>query len=470
MESSDEINGVDWDDNSVDEYIANFSFGDPQPRVSISQQPLMDFGEEDSIDHYMANYVFEEPASHDHSYAATPPVKRARLSQDGGANDAFVIHDDQPIFNMQPRGRRAFYNVADEHFYAVEFNERWRGQNIKDVWQGLEQMFQQLLDHIGNDARPQDLVRIHIHHQDLQGGDIKVSVRQLAELNPNVIMSRIEEVMQSKTTLSVDESLEVGVGVIHIPHGSGRTKVTRVKGPHSDLDSKKSIIKIVNTDQICMARAIVCCLAREQFKAKLITEAEYRQTCRDSTTQKEKAEELHRLAHVPTNRPCTLNDVSSFERALDIQIIVVSNTRSNQVVYTGIENAHKIYLYHVKIDEDHHFHSITKIKGFLGNVYFCDKCLRGFDHKKNTSVIIHVQNASQKIVKMETLWCVMTAMSRLNLRPAMTDTKPQHPNPSQYVKHTGSAQDARLIWRQKSDHLSFINATNGCASAVIIML
>ena len=52
-------------------------------------------------------------------------------------------------------------------------------------------------------------------------------------------MSRIKEVIQSKTILSVGEAFEIQMGVIHISHGHGRPKVTCVTGPHNDLDAKK---------------------------------------------------------------------------------------------------------------------------------------------------------------------------------------------------------------------------------------
>ena len=52
------------------------------------------------------------------------------------------------------------------------------------------------------------------------------------------------------------------IGVIHIPQGVGRQRVTKVSGPDNSIHKKSSMVQIVNDDQLCMARAIGVGLAK----------------------------------------------------------------------------------------------------------------------------------------------------------------------------------------------------------------
>ena len=146
------------------------------------------------------------------------------------------------------RQRRQFKNsvAQDEWFAAKLVEDSWQGKTLKDVWEDLPQMFDDLLDELPAD--PQDLVRVHIRSNLLGKGDIKIRMRPGSEMNASAIMDGIERVIQSNENLSISDSLELGLGVIHMPVGSGRPKVIRVQGTKSSLRSKHSIIEIVNRD------------------------------------------------------------------------------------------------------------------------------------------------------------------------------------------------------------------------------
>ncbi len=51
------------------------------------------------------------------------------------------------------------------------------------------------------------------------------------------------------------------VGAIHIPKGEGKKRITKLTGPDNSIYDKKSMVEIVNSDKICMARAIGVCFA-----------------------------------------------------------------------------------------------------------------------------------------------------------------------------------------------------------------
>ena len=120
--------------------------------------------------------------------------------------------------------------TATDEVYEVRFvNDIWDGRRLADLYDELGQMWKDLLQQLAEEgARDTDLVRIHIGHRALDRGDIKVSLRPLKQMTPDAIGSRIEEVLQSHQDIPFDETFSVTVGVIHLPRGAGRTKVSTV--------------------------------------------------------------------------------------------------------------------------------------------------------------------------------------------------------------------------------------------------
>ena len=50
-----------------------------------------------------------------------------------------------------------------------------------------------------------------------------------------------------------DEAFSVTVGVIHLLRGAGRTKVTSLHGPDNSVHRKRSMVQIINDDNLCLA-------------------------------------------------------------------------------------------------------------------------------------------------------------------------------------------------------------------------
>lgn len=98
--------------------------------------------------------------------------------------------------------------------------------------------------------------------------------------------------------------------------------------------------------------------------------------------QTKMALELCHMAGVPTHRYLGLNDINPFETFIGVNINVVSSRVGNKFVRVR-ESAHKtnLYLYHVEIDEEKHWHGIANIQGFFQGSYFCYTCLKSYIDK-----------------------------------------------------------------------------------------
>ena len=149
---------------------------------------------------------------------------------------------------------------------------------------------------------------------------------------------------------------------------NGGTRQNRVVNPEEDLHSKKSVFKIKNTDNLCLARCITIAINKDHPKIKQIKMGRPIQT--------ELAEQLQTNVGI-TNDLCTLEDVLRFQDYLQRNIIVINN--SNSVVFANIKYVREqdIYVYY----HNNHFDLITKIHAFIGMYHWCQDCLKGYNNK-----------------------------------------------------------------------------------------
>ena len=93
--------------------------------------------------------------------------------------------------------------------------------------------------------------------------------------------------------------------------------------------------------------------------------------------QRTKAWDLHHKAGVPLT-PCGIEEIKLFQAVLpEYQLVVVSGDHFNATIYKGPQTQKPVYSYH----HDGHYDVITSMPAFLGRVYFCLKCEKGYNTK-----------------------------------------------------------------------------------------
>ena len=166
----------------------------------------------------------------------------------------------------------------------------------------------------------------------------------------------------------------VDVNVIHVrmPSGGKGSKRSEVN-LEKHLQKKRSIVRIQNDDDLCMARATVVA------KAKVDND-----TCdrliRDHRRpmQTRLAQELHQNAGVPLG-PCGIEEAKQFQVYLaDLIISIVSKEYGNKIIYAGPEEDKKIYLYM----HNNHYDVIIKMPGFFARVYYCHTCKKAYNNQE----------------------------------------------------------------------------------------
>ena len=176
----------------------------------------------------------------------------------------------------------------------------------------------------------------------------------------------------------------------------------------NSIHRKRSMIQIINDDQLCMVRAIGvglakhCVISNEAWKVtkekhkdlsnveilmyyRQISAHRFRHIAKQSREgQKQLALFLCRKANVPTNRPGCLNKLPAFE-ALHVRIAVIAASVGNKFIQVPTNNHEDwplLYLYLVDHWDASRFHVITNIIGFFSANYFCDRCFKQVDHLK----------------------------------------------------------------------------------------
>ena len=261
--------------------------------------------------------------------------------------------------------------------YSVHFNNVLDDVDLLKSQERTYGIFDRLLEDVTEGMNSTDQVRFVLSSNQLQT-PISLPFCSLEELTTEKVLSQVEKVVQSNEEFRLNDTVNIDIIRVQMPQGSGKTKVRRqtwdIRGY---LKKKKSVICINNTDNLCLARALVVSIARIEKDPRynqIINPTRY-------TIQRKRASDLHQAANVPLG-PCGLKEVALFQDYLvHYQIIVVSGDQNNTIIYPPHPPANpnpekSIYLYY----QANHFDVITKLPGFLNTNYFCHTCHKGYDH------------------------------------------------------------------------------------------
>ena len=275
------------------------------------------------------------------------------------------VKEAYEIAQVSQRRVAKFKTVATDYSLKVK-NVALNG--VREVLCFLEALFDSVLIKISNGMLATDQVRFVMHSQQLSY-PISLPFMPRNELTTTRIMFEIERVLQSNEKFSLDGSLHVNLIHVAMPSG-GKGKIGRGGvNLQKRLHDKKCFIQIRNKDELCLPRAIVTAIARENNHKK------WSSIRQGKEPQRSEALELLKRANLPLKR-CGLEDVKKFQEVIpEYQIVVVSAEHFNRIVFKGPSAEKVIYLYF----HDGHFEIITSMAAFLNRSYFCPTCLKGYD-------------------------------------------------------------------------------------------
>ncbi len=270
-------------------------------------------------------------------------------------------------------------NAAREITYRARVRYPAADVQLNNLLPHLHALFDTVLEEARRNYGESGVIRIYISHPQLQKAII-VPPTYLGHLNSELILEHVDNVLYSAGEIPADDSLEVNVAVVELIRGNGRKPITNVE---KDIKSKRSFVKINNTDNSCLPRAIIVgyrhLLTKENPNNKEI-EKHYRRV-RDSRgkTQGMEAKSLRESVGIAENKMGMIEDVPLYEDFLKVSIVVISCGIGNKRVYNGSRRYdRKIFIYHTGQGEQGHFDTITKMNAMMCKQYYCNNCDKGF--------------------------------------------------------------------------------------------
>ena len=281
------------------------------------------------------------------------------------------------IRNISSRKVKKFNITAED--YSIQINPNIFHDSLPEILSTLHELFSRLLDDILGADRSNLYARFIIRSPHLDK-PASVGMTYHTNLTAEKILAEIERILNSRDEFLLDGNLFVNFIFCRIPAGRGRSYAQKSLKLEQMLSEKKSLINICNdNDSLCLARALY--VAKQYADFPLINKEQLaiRERARKSHgAQKLGAQYLLRLANIEEeDRLYDLVDVKKFQETLsDYQIIVISKTFFDSVVYCGPLKEKRLMLY----EANNHFHVITSFKGFFSNIkYYCFDCMAKYD-------------------------------------------------------------------------------------------
>ena len=286
--------------------------------------------------------------------------------------------DEQGQYYYQLESSKKYYSkkfgmTATDH--KVRFNNVLGDFDLLESYESTMKIFHHLLEDVTEGMAPNDQVRFILRSEQLDT-PISIPFLTVERLTTERVFSQIEHVIQSNQEFRLNDTVTIDINHVKTPEGRGKNGLKRTTLNIRDyLKEKKLIIRINNTDDFCLARALAVSIARIENDPK------YDQIRHSNQhIQLDRALDLHVAANVPLG-PCGIEEVKLFQNYLvNYQIIVVSGTHNNSIIYPpkppDTDEKPIISLYY----HNNHFDVITTLPGFLRRGYFCQRCHKAYDH------------------------------------------------------------------------------------------
>ena len=368
----------EWSDSEADDLILNVNEEEVLARAYPNDDVIRDENLwcDPGADDLIRNINEEEILAYGNEDEVQSGHGQKRKNESDQESESEQSEDEQGQYYYQMESRRKYYSkkfgmTATDH--RVRFNNVLADRDLLENYETSHKIIYHLLEDVKEGMAPNDQVRFILRSEQLET-PISLPFMSVERLTTERVYSELERVIQSNQEFRLNDTVTIDLNHVVAPAGSGRKKRTTFN-INDYLHEKKSVVRIKNKDDLCLARALVVA------KAKKDNDPRYEQI-RDSRSplQREKAFNLHEAANVPIG-PCGLNEVALFQQYLsDYQIMVISGDHNNSVIYphqpSGTDEKPHLTLYL----HNNHYDVINRVPGFLGRWYFCFRCYKAYDH------------------------------------------------------------------------------------------
>jgi hypothetical protein len=232
--------------------------------------------------------------------------------------------------------------------YTIQFTDTFAHLELSRFHERLHEIFQSVLDRVTRDIPSHDQVRFVLHSPQLEY-PISLPFMPRQRLTTERVLAEFERMIQSNHEFHLNDIVNVDLIHVEMRYGGKGTKRSEIN-LEKHLMNKRSIIRVQNKDELCLAKAKIDNDSRDRLIRKP-----------ERPLQTRLARELHLKADVPLG-PCGMDEVKRFQMYLtEYQINIVSKDHQNSILYSGPEQEKRIYLFL----DDNHYDVITSMPAFL---------------------------------------------------------------------------------------------------------
>ena len=155
---------------------------------------------------------------------------------------------------------KKFGMTATDH--KIRFNNVLADFDLLESHESTQKIFHHLLEDVTWDMAPNDQVRFILRTDQLET-PISIPFLSVEQLTTERVFSQIERVIQSNQEFRLNDTVTIDINHVKTPEGRGKSRLKRTTlNIHDHLKEKKSLIRINNTDDFCLARALAVSISK----------------------------------------------------------------------------------------------------------------------------------------------------------------------------------------------------------------
>lgn len=348
-------------------------------QVNSKSAELATHEEDDDEDEFRPSARIQHAEDQPGPSSYYPDRETARQQQPQSKNPANLYRIEQMNRRMNKRwnGTETNYRIRiHQDEYQTARNGRVEPRSVTNYLEMLNNVTESLVDRLSQNTKPNDLVRMVLRSKSLKR-PISTSFTRRKDFTPELVLAKVESVLQSDETFAGDDEIEVDFINISVPEGGRRKSLENV---YTEARRKwRSIIPVNVKENLCLPAALYLSIIRHEEGVKSMHYKKLSNSNRSTLLTREAAtfyEAVMEKAHEP-DQPCSLHDLPRFQQYLsDYQIIVFRWTGGKRIIWSGeVVRERKILVIH----HQNHFDVCTSATGFLKKPYFCARCLKGYD-------------------------------------------------------------------------------------------
>lgn len=273
----------------------------------------------------------------------------------------------KPVYNINLGVKQqAIKKAVSAQSFGVTFsNPEFVTEGI--VRNSLRSVIRKYVDN--NNLKSNDLIRLIAIMPPNNTEIYQPRMMRVDNIDLNEFMNIVDMAVQSNDDNNVIDGdighVKYRIIAARMPSGAGYLKSV------DDIYKKKCIVKIKNSDNLCLARSIVVARARHEKHPKYKQIANHK-----AKIQLALAEKLHSDANIPLDKESyDIADVLKFSETISYTIVLLNTDK--EIIY-DTENGHdKIYL----LKTQNHFDVITSMTAFMCYPYYCKRCHKGYKNR-----------------------------------------------------------------------------------------